>query len=208
MRHVLPKIATLAVAFATPALAQQAQTVPGPYVQISLGSGFTGHTKLSAAGVGSLGEDLNAGLFAAAAVGKSFGSGLALESEVLYLDNDIKSGDFNRALGFDVDPSVRTLGLMVNGHYAFAPIGPLTAHVGAGVGYGQTKIRLAGESESDSNVMWQAIAGLSYPVSPTVSFDLSYRYVHSPKFKASDAVASIKDQTNTQVLAVGARYKF
>jgi len=192
--------------------AEPVATSPGFYGQLSLGSGIGGRTKLSSPG-DSLHEGLNAGLFASAAVGRSLEGGVAFETEILYLHNDIDTGDLDRLTGVNLGASVRTTGLLVNAHYAVAPVGPFTASVGAGAGYGEAKYKLLGGSESKGGFMWQAMAGLSYPVSDKLSWDLQYRYVRSPRFHESvDAgtlgVIPFKVETGTHVLAVGARMKF
>ena len=209
MKHIILISALTASCFVSaPAFAQSAQTVEGNYVQLSLGSGIAGNTKVSIAGVGSENVDLDTGFFAALAGGHSMANGLALETEVLYLKNDLKTGSLDTLIGVPLKASSSTVGGMLNAQYAVAPVGPLVANVGAGIGFGQVEYKLLGESSTGTGFMWQAMAGLSYPVSPQVSWDLKYRYVRSPELRASFAPYNAKVETGTHVLAVGARFRF
>ena len=193
-------------------MAQPARAVAGDYVQFSIGSAVGGETKLDISGIGSDDASLDAGLFAAVAGGRSFGSGFALEAEGVYLENDIKTGSLDTLVGSPLDASARTYGLMVNAHYAALPLGPFTAEIGGGVGYGQTKYKLLGVSDDADGLMWQAIAGLSYPVSEKFSWDLKYRYLRGPKMRADAFVGTtIYDyeiKTSAHVVAIGGRVKF
>ena len=209
MKHIFPTLALATGCFVSaPALAQSAQPVEGNYVQASLGSGIAGNTKVSVAGVGSENVDLDAGLFAAVAGGHSMANGLALETELLFLKNDLKTGSLDTLIGVPLKASSRTVGAMLNAQYAVAPVGPFIANVGAGIGFGQVEYKLLGESGTETGFMWQVMGGLSYPVSPQVSWDLKYRYVRSPELRDSFAPYNIKVETVTHVLAVGARFKF
>ena len=213
MKSILFSTATaVALAFTAPAMAQPAKAVAGDYVQFSIGSGVAGETKFKIPGVGSVDADLNTGLFAAIAGGRSLPNGFAFEAEGIYLKNDIGSGDLSALVGAPVDASARTYGLMVNAHYAATAVGPFTAEVGAGVGYGQTKYKLLGGSDDADGLMWQLIAGLSYPVTDKFSWDLKYRYVRGPELKGDVFVGGTtyryEVRTSTHVVAVGGRVKF
>jgi opacity protein-like surface antigen len=167
---------------------------------------------LSVRDVGSGHENLKSGLFASLAVGQSYANGIAIESELLNIDNNIKASNLDQIVGVETNPSVRTFGLMVNAHYAFVPIGPFVAHVGGGIGVGSSKYKILGASESKNEFMWQLIAGASYAVTTQASLDLSYRFVESPRFNETVDVGgtdySVKLETETHVIAAGLRYKF
>ena len=195
--------------------AQQA-TDPGYYAQVNLGSGFAGSAKLSASvsgfGSASGSEDLKPGVFVSGAIGKSLPNGLAIEAELLYLDNHINTDEVDRALGTALKASMKTTGLVANLHYAVAPIGPATFYVGAGVGVGQAKYEVLGLSDDKTGAVWQLMAGLSYPVSSTMSWDLGYRYIGVPDYDVSATVGSTalqaKIESRVHVLSIGGRAKF
>jgi opacity protein-like surface antigen len=195
--------------------AQQA-TDPGFYSQFNVGSGIAGSSKISAnisgVGSGSGSEDLKPGVFVSGAIGKSLPNGFAIEGELLYLDNNIKTDDLDSAVGTALKASMKTVGLMANLHYAVAPVGPTTFYVGAGVGVGQAKYELLGSSDDKTGAMWQLMAGFSYPMSSTMSWDLGYRYVGVPDYEASatsgSTTAGIKVESRVHVLSIGLRSKF
>jgi opacity protein-like surface antigen len=204
---------TFASALCAPVAAQPVQAAAGNYVQFSLGSAVAGQTKLSVSGVGSDDANLKAGIFGAVGGGRSYGNGFALEAEGIYLKNDIKTGSLNALVGTSLDASARTYGLMLNVHYAALPVGAFTAEIGGGLGYGQTKYELLGESDDANGLMWQVIAGLSYPVSDKLSWALNYRYLRGPKLSYDDLpvgtdVYDVDLKTSAHVVSVGARMKF
>ena len=205
-------IALFAVSLSAPAMSQPARAIAGDYVQFAIGSGVAGQTKFSLPGIGSEDADLKAGLFAAVAGGRSLGNGFAVEAEALYLKNDIDTGDLDTLVGAPLDASARTYGLMVNAHYALTSVGPFTAEVGGGVGYGQTKYKVLGGSDDADGLMWQLIAGLSYPVTDKFSWDLKYRYLRGPKLSADVTLGATtydyEVKTSAHVVAIGGRVKF
>lgn len=208
---LLGSTVALVVAIAAPVAAQPARAVPGNYAQFSIGSGVAGQTKFNFPGVGSEDVDIEAGLFAAIAGGRSMSNGFAFEAEGIYLKNDIDTGDLDAVVGVPLDASARTYGLMVNAHYALTAVGPFTAEVGAGVGYGQTKYKVLGGSDDADGLMWQLMAGLSYPVTEKLSWDLKYRYLRGPQQRADlplAAAPSVEVRTSAHVVALAARVKF
>lgn len=212
MRTILLTIASsAAVLAAAPAFAQAPEQADANYVQLSLGASVAGRTKVSVSGLGSEHGDLDEGLFAAVAGGRSLSSGLSFEAEGLYLKNDIKTGDIDAVVGAPLDASARTLGLLANAHYSM-PAGPVRLAVGAGIGYGETKYKLLGDSASESGVIWQAIAGVEVPVGEKVTWNLKYRYVRGPKAEETAVVGltsyEVKVRTDAHVVALGAKLNF
>jgi opacity protein-like surface antigen len=183
------------------AAAQSADT----YAQFTLGSGVAGQTKITIPGGGSGHEDLQSGIFTAAAVGETFPTQVSVEGEILYLRNNINTDDLDFRFGAPLDASARTIGGLANARYTFAPVevAPFSFSAGAGVGYGETRYQVLGQSLSKSGFMWQAMADIGYPMSDKLTWDLQYRYVRSP-----DVEDSWKLETGTHVIAVGARMKF
>jgi opacity protein-like surface antigen len=217
MKHRLWVAALLGgVALSSAALAQPAETVAGTYAQVNLGSGLGGTAKLSVSetGLGSAAgsEDLNAGFFGSAALGRSFGNGFALEGEAVYLKNDIDTDDLNQAIGTPLSASVQAVGVMANVRYAVTAVGATTVHVGAGVGYGRAKYELLGASDDKSGAMWQVMAGLSYPISDRTSWDVGYRYLGVPDYDFSETSGGVTDKVKVEsrvhILSIGMRQKF
>jgi opacity protein-like surface antigen len=171
-----------------------------------------GRTKLGVSGFGSGHEGLDAGIFTAAAVGRSVADRVSVEGELVYLHNNINTGDLNAYFGAPLGASARTIGGLVNAKYAVSPIGPLAFNVGAGLGYGETRYELLGDSASKGGLIWQLMADLAFPMNDTVTWNLQYRYLRSPEFKESvDYLGTIyngKLETGTHVVALGAQIKF
>lgn len=199
------------------ALAQDNTPADTTYGQLSLGAGFAGHSDLSVQNLTTVHTNRNAGIFAAGALGKQMGH-FSLEGEILYLHNDLKTGGLNLSnLGDQItlnddNASTRTIGGVVNAKYTFTGLGPFSFDVGGGAGYGNTRYDVLGASDSKSGLLWQAIAGVNYPLSNTWSLGLQYRYIDSPDVKNSVALAGTpydyKIETRTHVFAVDLKRPF
>jgi opacity protein-like surface antigen len=207
--------ASLALLASTCAGALHAQTVdqkPGPYLQANIGSGLAGttHIDASAYGIGSSSGDLDpkVGIFASGGYGYAFKNGLAVEVEAVYARNDISTGSLNQLIGTPAKASVEAYGGLVNLVYAVGRLGPVVPYVGAGVGYGEARYTILGVSDGATGVMWQARAGLSYPVNPTTSLDLGYRYLDTPQYKFTGTGTALKAHTALDILSAGVRYRF
>lgn len=198
------------------AVSAHAQAVPGPYVQVNVGGVVKGEAEVYAnyVGYGSGTEDWEAepGIFASVAGGQSLSNGFAVEAELLHTQSDIDTDDVNALVGFPVGASAAATALMLNVIYEVAPIGPFSLGIGAGVGYGQADYEIYGEDFEDYGVTWQAMAGLSYPVSEAMSWEARYRYLRGPEISGtfSDGVNTItlEPQTAVHAVTVGARFKF
>ncbi len=207
MKTTLVLAALAAGALATPALAQDASA---NYVQVNLGASFSGEVDLEATyGPDSFaGEaDLETGTFGSIVGGLGIDGGFAMEGELLLLTSDIDTDDADAALGTPLDAHLESFAVMVNGVYTFQA-GSLSPYVGAGVGAGSSKYRLAGESEDDMGLAWQVKAGVVIPTSDTLSWDIGYRYVAMPSFDVREANASIDADATAHVVSVGARITF
>jgi opacity protein-like surface antigen len=203
---------TILAAMAVAAPACAAEATDTSYLQASVGVSVAGETEFDLVGVGSADVDLDTGVFASVAGGRSFANGFAIETEALYLKNDIESDDIDAILGVPSDPSVESLGLLVNVQYALPIKAPFSPYVGAGGGVGKTRYKVLGESDSTTGFMWQLMAGVTVPVSDQLTLDAKYRYLRSPEidYTASDGVTSYtaEIETSAHVLSIGARYKF
>lgn len=206
MKTTLVLAAVAAGALATPALAQE----PAPYVQINLGASISGDVDLEADdGMSTYsGEaDLETGTFGSIAGGASMGGGWVLEGEAVLLTNEIDTAAADAALGAPLEAQLEAYAVMFNGLYNFNA-GSFRPYVGAGVGAGSSKYRLAGESEDDMGLAWQVKAGVVIPGSQNMSWDIGYRYLSLPSFELSDAGTSIDVDTTAHIVSVGARISF
>jgi len=207
MKTTLVLAAVVAGALATPALAQEASS---NYVQINLGASVAGDIDLEADdGVNTYsGEaDLETGTFGSIAAGAAMGGGWSLEGEAVLLTNDIDTDAADAALGTPLDANVESYAVMANGVYNFGA-GSFRPYVGAGVGFGSSKYRLAGESEDDIGLAWQLKAGVVIPGSQNMSWDIGYRYLSLPSFEISEAGASVDADGSAHIVSVGARIAF
>lgn len=206
MKTTLVLAAIAAGAVATPALAQE----PAPYVQINLGASISGDVDLEADdGINTYsGEaDLETGTFGSIAGGASMGGGWVLEAEAVLLTNEIDTDAADAALGAPLEAQLEAYAVMFNGMYNF-DAGSFRPYVGAGVGAGNTKYRLAGESEDDMGLAWQVKTGVVIPGSQNMSWDIGYRYLSLPSFEVTDAGASVDVDTSAHIVSVGARISF
>jgi opacity protein-like surface antigen len=72
----------------------------------------------------------------------------------------------------DLDDGIDIVTTMVNGMVDIGPDTGFNGYVGAGAGMGWAKAY----GESDGSFAWQFIAGVRYPVTPTIDLGLKYRY--------------------------------
>lgn len=207
MKTTLLLAAVAVSALATPALAQD---VSPNYVQINLGASVAGEVELEAtSGPDTFaGEaDLETATFGSITGGLGMEGGWALEGELLLMTSDIDTAAADAVLGAPLEAHLESHAAMVNGVYNFST-GGFRPYVGAGVGFGSSKYRLAGESEDDMGVAWQAKAGVVIPSSETVSWDVGYRYVSLPGFDIRDGGDSVDADASAHILSVGARITF
>ena len=207
MKTTLLLATVAAAALATPALAQDASP---NYLQFNLGANVAGEVELEAtSGPDTFaGEaDLETGTFGSVTAGLGIEGGWVLEGELLLMTSDIDTAAADAALGTPLEAHVESYAGMVNGVYNFSA-GGVRPYVGAGVGFGSAKYRLAGASEDDMGVAWQAKAGVVIPSSETVSWDIGYRYVSFPSFDVRDGGDSIDADATAHIVSVGARITF
>ncbi len=207
MKTTLLLAAVAVSALATPALAQDASS---NYLQFNLGANVGGEVDLDVT-VGpdtfSGQADLETGTFGSITGGLGMEGGWALEGELLLLTSDIETDAADAALGAPLEAHLESHAAMVNGVYNFSA-GGFRPYVGAGVGVGSSKYRLAGEAEDDMGVAWQVKAGVVIPSSDTLSWDVGYRFVAFPSFDIREGADSIDADASAHILSVGARVTF
>ncbi len=121
------------------------------------------------------------------AAGYKFGN-MRVEGELAYQKNDLDSISIAGS-GNQITGDASSSSLLINGYYDFKNKSKFTPFVTAGVGIANidiSNIDIVGvgpmsDSADDSTFVYQVGAGVSYPISKTVDFDLKYRY-----FEASD----------------------
>jgi OmpA-OmpF porin, OOP family len=172
--------AALAVAFAAPAA--QAQFYLGGE------GGWTGleGTRTSISGTNPItkapvsfpiNQSFNDGFNAGARLGYQMGP-WRIEEEYSYRQNASNA----TALGSRVNGTLDTNSFLTNAIYDFNIGMPITPHIGAGIGGAALNGNFNGANTgyhsktSDVVFAYQAIAGVRYMISPTLAFDLDYRY--------------------------------
>jgi opacity protein-like surface antigen len=91
--------------------------------------------------------------------------------------------------------------------WAITRLGPVVPYVGGGVGYGGVRYEVPGYSLTDSGLLAQIKAGLSYPISRKISLDLGYRYLFTPKLHLT-YYYDVGVTTQLHIVTAGVRVRF
>ncbi|MBF0562676.1 MAG: outer membrane beta-barrel protein [Alphaproteobacteria bacterium] len=192
-------------------LTAQAET-KGFYIGAGVGADFAVDSAATAA-AGRNTVRYDAGPSGLVTVGYGFGA-FRTELEGAYRTNDV-SGTGGALLG-NVGGSARTWSLMVNGLYDINTGTPFTPYLGAGVGVGFVNASLSGTrpagsptglyNGSDTTFAYQAIAGVSYAVTPRLSLTADYRYVATTDASFNSGGASWNVENANHVLTAGFRW--
>jgi opacity protein-like surface antigen len=159
--------------------------------------------------------DLDNGFVVGAAAGLSIGNGLRVEGEAILTNNDMDGVE-----ELDIDSiEASSAAAFVNVLYDF-PMGGLTPYIGAGVGYGSTTLEADGDSMHDQGVVWQAKAGVSFPLNDALTLDVGYRYIDMASWETSVPNVDLDDdpdvgpgrvglevEPTSHILTIGARFK-
>lgn len=115
----------------------------------------------------------------------------------------------------DGQGDISTLSVFANGYYDILLDGPLTPYVGAGLGWGRTKVDYSPSDveiidDKDSGFTWQVMGGASYAVNPTTDLFAGVRYRSSSDAEVdSTLIPATLDVENKRVLGeVGVRFGF
>ena len=115
---------------------------------------------------------------------------------------------------------IKTNAILLNAYYDFDMGSAFTPYIGAGIGYGKTKIAMARYEDewltkrttSHTNITWQIGAGVAYALNDNVSVDVGYRYIDygkfDKKFIADGFVSRNSFQVTENELYAGIRYSF
>ncbi|PHR54864.1 MAG: hypothetical protein COA43_16090 [Robiginitomaculum sp.] len=179
----------------------------GTMTEMDLSGGLNGAVQGEGNVAGSLG------------LGYAFGNNWRLELDAAQLWNDLGSVD-------QIPNSyakMRTNTAMLNAIYDFSDMGSWTPYVGAGIGFGQSKLNAAAHNsaghyllntntpacftdtckvnDTDTGLAWQLIAGLGYDISERLVWDTQYRYVDlgGLDFLGSGGINGVAGHFNSQV---------
>ncbi len=214
-------------------VAAHAQAVTGPYVSLGLGTSLLSDTNYNYAfpGEQQTGKlQFSADYAVEGSIGYGLGNGFRAEIEGNYYKNTAHNITANPSVNGAPNPGKQTgaqttYGAMFNVLYDFDINSSIFPYLGAGVGYQFANVsRLynnfdAGEgyvNSTQGSFVFQAIAGVSYPISmvPGLSLTADYRFmdlVGSHNFKISgddEAGASVKlGSQMSHTFLLGLRYQ-
>jgi opacity protein-like surface antigen len=164
---------------------------PNWYVQGNAGAVFGSRLDADPANIkGKTGWDVSG------AVGRDFGNGVRLESELVYLSADAKHG---------VAGKTETLGGFANAYYDFRRDTAWRPFVGAGIGLAQVKY----SGDDDTGFAYQLKAGVAHPFTDRLTGEVAYRYLGVTGVEGSRAgVRSFDGDYRSSAVTVGLRYTF
>lgn len=191
---------SLGVVFGLASLASSAHA-QGWYVGIQGGMTFAQDADNEANGV-TITTSQDTGFNIGGVGGYDFGNSFRAEGEVVYRKNDVDELDLSD-LGLGVNTldgtgDVSALSFMANGFYDFDVSWPVKPYVGAGIGVASVSLNDVGATaggltveladDDDTVFAYQLGAGLSYPLTPSATISVDYRYfaTSDPTFKDVD----------------------
>ncbi len=185
------------------------------YVAGGLGVSFADDVDVtsSAAGV-PITTELDTGIFATGAFGRSFGNFRA-EGELAYNTNDVSTVS---ALGVSLGASgdVSTTALMVNGYYDFDTNSKWRPYIGGGIGGANVSINSLSVvgvllADDDTTVFaYQAKVGVAYEFSPAWAGTFGYRFfgTDDADFVDVSGAAFSTDGIQAHIIELGMRFRF
>ena len=213
--------ATLAAAAAFGALAAPARANEAWYGRADLGWGFAGGAEapaeVSFTPPFGGGGDLEGGIMGALGAGYRFDSGLNVEAELSYRDNDIEP-----SIGVRPGAEARALALLANAIYEFNADGRLRPFIGAGVGLAQIEASTynnfvapadrVGFDDETTAFAYQLMAGLAVPLGRNLTLDLAFRHFAAPDLKfdgrgSAGVPRSFSLDYEHQALTTGVRFR-
>ena len=107
--------------------------------------------------------------------------------------------------------SFKTKTVLLNAYYDLFTKGDLTPYIGAGIGLSHLNAQKVVKM-SDNSFTWQVGAGVAYPLTDNLAFDIGYRYMDYGRTKTtvSGDVGSgkLKAKLRTNEVLAGLRYTF
>ncbi len=197
-------IAILFLGSFAPATATAQESRNGMYASVSgmfvLPANVSGSE--TSGGVTASGLRMSSGFGALAAVGYGAPTGLRAEVElgwrnIPYDKVDIRFGG-DALKDVSVDGNVSIVTVMANGVFAF-DAGQVHPYVGAGIGVAFVNASITGiggisvgkVSTNSTEIAYQALAGIAYPVSEVAEIRLGYRYAKASDYGSHNIEAGI-----------------
>ena len=191
----------------------------GPYLGIHAGANQLTHDTKNDNSLGSFNLGFESGYQGNLTLGyrltpnSTFGKG-RVEVEIGYRQNDIDQIDFSDG-SFRADGEATVLSLLFNTFGEYANSTRWTPYAGVGIGMAvvtlqEVEVNGAAVVDDDDLVLaWQAAAGVSYAINPSVDLDLSYRYfgTDNPTLTDSDGM-EFESEYAAHNLQFGIRYTF
>ncbi len=186
-----------------------AQMPPGYYASMASGLNATADSDITGTGI-ALTTDFDHGWGLAGAVGYKYRSGLRVEGEISYRDNEADSVGGSAASSGDVT----SFGFMANVLYDFGN-GKIVPYIGAGIGLARVSFDaispVGGSTVDDSDTVfaYQGIAGVAMPLNDLVALSLDYRYFATadPDFTTGSGTGVEGEYANHTIM-VGLRFSF
>jgi len=156
------------------------------------------------------------GFIGGATVGRLFESGLRLELEARYSQNDFDevsnaAGDSNNA-----DGDINSIAIMANGWFDFNAAGALHPYIGGGIGGARVEVRDfsaqgtggGGFTDDDVVLAYQGGAGINFDITDRTTIDLGYRYfaTEDPGYNTSGGEFDFEYEQHVALLSL--RYVF
>lgn len=214
--RILTVAAGAAMALCTPAAAQEW------YGQINAGANINGELDVAASisdGTESLSDsgsfDLDRGLFITGALGRDNGR-LRVEGEALFTKSDLEEAVLNDGTtDYDLgEVNVSQAAAMLNVLVDFAAGDRFTPYVGAGLGFGATRLEAPDldEDEVKTGLAWQIKAGVAVAMSDRATLDLGYRYFRGPEFDVEYSESGfgyeLSAEPTSHAVTAGLRFAF
>ncbi|MFI4947432.1 MAG: OmpA family protein [Alphaproteobacteria bacterium] len=213
MRIVTAAGALLAVAVVMSVTSARAQTF---YLGGEAGWSVLENQIDRAPGLPAVRKQFDSGFAAGARAGYEWGP-WRLEEEYIYHSNDLSSLSIGGVKAGGVSGGRESHAFMTNVLYDINVGGPVTPHVGAGIGAVDVidHAHVAGlgtiSRDDDWEFGYQAIAGIRYNLTPVVALDLDYRYLATtdPSFRVPHLPGvSYTTGYNTHTLMASLVYRF
>jgi opacity protein-like surface antigen len=193
----------LLVGAAQPGQAQQL-LMPGFYMNLHGGVDFMEQagTRVAGGGLASKGKtDFDVGWQGGGALGYEMpvnwmvlGDSVAIEEEFTYRENGLSK--YSNPTSYSLGGNLHSYAAMTNGYYRYNTGTPFTPYIGAGIGVAIHGIHITAPffpgtsfSDTDTNLAYQGIVGVSYAFTPQLSLGLEYRYFGTTTAHFKDTIA-------------------
>ena len=154
--------------------------------------------------------EFDSGYTLSGAIGYAYPSGLRLEGELSYRNNDLDQSE-----GVGLDGDVTATAVLANLWYDFKTGGKWKPYIGGGLGFAQVNLDLDGVEgisigfdDNDWVFAYQLGAGVAFPISSKTMLSVDYRYfaTSDPEFK--DLGVKIDSEIRSHALMLGLRFGF